>query len=309
MAKLYRRSPLPWEDSSDLFHLAIIAKENIDIENLLNPSERHHPQPPNLENPLDAETENQRKSRMDRNVREQRRYDEEESASIKSETKKFSGMRLEEADERLRSVLYLASGNEGKRIFGQKSTKINILQISLKEFWDFLATAFVRKTNVTFERHKLLNRKQRDRESIEQFWCALAEMNKKCDIGAGEEEWIIDIFINNMKNYDIQRKLLTETLLPREALNVALIDEKGILNHFKLTNNFISNGSSVHKPHSHFTVKREPTLNIEKSNTCMKCGATFSKGHLAVCTAKDTTCTSCKYKGHFTRFVDLVVEI
>ena len=27
--------PIPWEDWSDLFQLAIIAKENIDIENLL----------------------------------------------------------------------------------------------------------------------------------------------------------------------------------------------------------------------------------------------------------------------------------
>ena len=53
--------------------------------------------------------------------------------------------------------------------------------------------------------------------------------------------------------------------------------------------------------HSHFNVKREPTLNIEKSNNCMKCGGIFSKGHLAVCPAKGTTCTSCRYKGHFTR--------
>ena len=113
-------------------------------------------------------------------------------------------------------------------------------------------------------------------------------------IAAGEEEWIRDFFINNMKNYDIQRKLLTEILPPREALNVELIDEKGFLNHLKLTNNFKSNGSSVHKPHSRFTVKREPTLNIEKSNTCMKCSGTFSKGHLAVYPAKDTTCTSSK---------------
>ena len=59
---------------------------------------------------------------MDRNTQEQRRYDEEESASIKTETKKFDGMRLEEADKKLRSVLYLALGNEGKRIFGQKFT-------------------------------------------------------------------------------------------------------------------------------------------------------------------------------------------
>ena len=45
---------------------------------------------------------------MERNNQEQRRYGEEESASIKSETKKFNGMRLEEADKKLRSVLYLA---------------------------------------------------------------------------------------------------------------------------------------------------------------------------------------------------------
>ena len=238
---------------------------------------------------------------MERNTQKQRRYDKEESASIKSETKKFNGMRLEEADKKLRSVLYLALGNEGKTIFGQTFTKVKVLQIFFKEFWDSLAIAFVRKTNFTFERHKLLNRKQRDRESLEQFWGALAEMAKKCDITAGEEEWIRDIFINNMKNYDIQRKLLTETLPPRETLNVALIDEKGTLNHPKLTNNFKSNGSSVHKSNNHFKVKREPTLNVEKSNNCMKCGGIFSKGHLAVCPAKYTTCTSCKFKGHFTR--------
>ena len=33
----------------------------------------------------------------------------------------------------------------------------------------------------------------------------------------------------------------------------------------------------------------------------MKCAGTFSKGHLALCPVRDTTCTSCKYRGHFTR--------
>ena len=93
-------------------------------------------------------------------------------------------MRFEEADKRLRSILCLALGNEGKKIFGQKLTRVNILQISFKEFWENVFVAFVRKTNVTFERHKLLNRKQRDRESLEQFWGALAEMAKKCNISA-----------------------------------------------------------------------------------------------------------------------------
>ena len=33
----------------------------------------------------------------------------------------------------------------------------------------------------------------------------------------------------------------------------------------------------------------------------MKCGGNFTKGHLPVCPAKDTTCTTCKYQAHFTR--------
>ena len=136
---------------------------------------------------------------------------------------------------------------------------------------------------------------------MEQFWGALAEMARRCNISAGEDEWIRDNFINNMKNSDIQRKLLTETLPPLEAFNVALIDEKGITNHMKMTSIFQSNGYASNKPFNHFNIKREPTSNIERSNTCMKCGGTCSKGHLAVRPAKDTTFTSFKYRGHFTR--------
>ena len=79
-------------------------------------------------------------------------------ASIKSETKRFNGMRIEEALKKLRSSLHLALGNEGKKIFGQMFTRVKILQISFEEFWEYASIAFVRKTNVTFERHKLLNR-------------------------------------------------------------------------------------------------------------------------------------------------------
>ena len=33
----------------------------------------------------------------------------------------------------------------------------------------------------------------------------------------------------------------------------------------------------------------------------MKCGNTFTKGHLNVCPAKDITCKNCNYKGHFAK--------
>ena len=37
---------------------------------------------------------------------------------------------------------------------------MKILQVSFKEFWETLATKFMRKKNVTPERHKLLQRQQ-----------------------------------------------------------------------------------------------------------------------------------------------------
>ena len=42
-------------------------------------------------------------------------------------------------------------------------------------------------------------------------------------------------------------------------------------------------------------------MNIERSNTCIKCGNAFTKGHLNVCQAKEIICNICKYKGHFGR--------
>ena len=70
-------------------------------------------------------------------------------------------MRFEEADKKLRSVLYLALGNEEKKIFGQKLTQVKILRIHFKQFSENLSVAIVKKTNITFERHKHLNCKQR----------------------------------------------------------------------------------------------------------------------------------------------------
>ena len=107
-----------------------------------------------------------------------------------------------------------------------------------------------------------------------------------------------------MKNCDLQRRLLSETLNPLDALNHAIIDEKGYYNHLKLTimtRSFNTTGSSGRVYKNYNYVKKEPSLNIERSNTCMKCGNAFTKGQLNVCPAKEIICNICKYKGHFGR--------
>ena len=77
----------------------------------------------------------------------------------RSKQKQFNELRTEEAENKFRSILYLALGNEEKRIFGQKFTRVQIVQTCCEEFWENLETIFVRKTNVTFKKHKILNKR------------------------------------------------------------------------------------------------------------------------------------------------------
>ena len=89
-----------------------------------------------------------------------------------------------------------------------------------------------------------------------------------------------------------------------DALSQAIIDKKGYYNHLKLTNmtrSFNTTGSSDRVYKNFYNVKKEPNLNIERSNTCMKCGNAFTKGHLNMCPAKEIVCNICKSKEHFRR--------
>ena len=153
------------------------------------------------------------------------------------EKRKLRGMRRYEADKKVRSIPYLALRAEGKRVFSQKHPRVKFLAISFKDFFDLLEAAFIKPTNITFERFKLLSRKQKDRKSYKQLWGALSDLARSCEVGINaEQEWIRDVFIFNMKNCDLQRRLLSETLDRVDELNQSIIDEKGYDNHLKLTN-------------------------------------------------------------------------
>ena len=233
-----------------------------------------------------------------------KQYESAEEKRINEKKRKFNGIRRTERDKKLRSIFILALGSEGKRVFTQKNPRVKILAIKFSEFWTLLDAAFNKPPNTTFERYKLLNRKQKDRESYEHFWGALTDLASTCNIKESDEaEWIRNIFICNMKNTDTQRKLLSATISPSEALNQALIDEKGFFNHQKLTSMSQSstNGTTLKSFNNHNQIKKEPSLNIERSNSCLKCGNTFTKGHLNVCPAKVITCKNCNYRGHFAK--------
>ena len=73
-------------------------------------------------------------------------------------------------------------------------------------------------------------------------------------------------------------------------------------NHLKLTNMTGATNVNSGRVYKYFiNVKKEPSLNIEKSTACMECGNAFTKGHLNACPVKEKIGFICKYERHFGR--------
>ena len=99
----------------------------------------------------------------------------------------------------------------GKRVFSQKHPIVKTLSISFEEILDLLDAVFVKPANIKFERYKLLSRKKKDRESCKQFLGAQAVLARSADFEVNaEQEWIRDVFMFNMRNCDLQRRLLSK---------------------------------------------------------------------------------------------------
>ena len=99
--------PHSWTQWSDQFQLAIIAKENLDIESLNGP-EVPETQTPILEKATGSESDTERATRETRNKNARKHYDAAEEKRINEEERKIKGMRWTEADKKLRSILFLA---------------------------------------------------------------------------------------------------------------------------------------------------------------------------------------------------------
>ena len=150
--------PTQWNNWIDQFHLAIIAKENLDIDNLKEPMEGETTLPI-LEGAQESETDQQRKAREARNKETMRVYEHAEEKRLAEEKRKFGGMRRYEADKKskVNPILGLRSGRQ--KSFRPETSKGKSPWISFKEFYELLELAFIKPTNITFERYKLLSRK------------------------------------------------------------------------------------------------------------------------------------------------------
>ena len=109
------------------------------------------------------------------------------------------------------SLLYWSIGVEGRRILNCKIPHIMIDKLSTADIWKVVEAAFI-----CFRRSLLivfLITKQRRGENIERFYGKLKELDKNCDFENKEETLILDVFITNLIDPEIQKELLKQTAL------------------------------------------------------------------------------------------------
>ena len=153
-------------------------------------------------------------------------YNEETRRRKAENNAEFNGLQIGDIDKKLKSQLYLARGREGQKCFSHKNPGKKILDINFAEFWELLKTTFTVTTNLMYERFKFFGRRQKENESLEKFYEILSELAENCKLGEVEPELGRDIFITNMRNVEIQKKLCIEYLTPENVLSYVLVHKK-----------------------------------------------------------------------------------
>ena len=133
----------------------------------------------------------------------------------------------DEADIKVKSLVYLSLGSEASRICHQRNPHTVIDRCTTNELIYELGLTFTRPRNITFDRFQLIIVQQISNENLETFFSRLRELGSKAALGNVEEDLIKDLFIAKMNNTAIQMELLSEVRTPAQFLNFAASRERG----------------------------------------------------------------------------------
>ena len=233
--------PLTWDKWTQQWKLALLAKEGIQLDNLLNdpPSTVTYPLEPIYEEPVENHTQATERDRKVRNqqlkVNWQNRCKKVEEIGILCGDKPW-GI----CEQKTISLLYLSIGTEGRRIFKSKHPHFQIEKQPFKELWQAMEDSFTKVRNITYDRFVFYSCKQQKGESVESFYGRLIELAENCTLGSEETTLIRDAFILNMIDHETQKELLKETAEPSKALEIAIQMDMGAQNHQKINQNLMS---------------------------------------------------------------------
>ena len=174
----------------------------------------------------DSESEEEARKRDIRNQR--RKIDREnECKTIEFRCPFVDRYPWDEADTKIKSLLFLSTGTEGTRKYHQNNPHTKIDKCSTYEFAHELSITFTKQRNTNDDRFQIINAPQEPHESLETFYSRLRELGAKAAFEAVEQDLVKDFFIGKMSKTKIQMELLSEMRTPAQALNYTLAQERG----------------------------------------------------------------------------------
>ena len=158
--------PIRWERWHTQVKLAILARENITLDTLLQPQPTHErlPAEPNYEKAIEDATEDTERDQKIRNSQLKLQWE------LKCQKK--TGVLCGEwpwhlCDQKCVSLLYLSIGTEGRRLLTQKFPLDNIYDLTTLKHWKMMEIAFIRPRNIIFDRYVFFSRKQKKDGTVE----------------------------------------------------------------------------------------------------------------------------------------------
>ena len=215
--------PLKWEKWQMQAKMALLAKEIIALDTLLEPEPEtlQLPLEPIYESTITGSSAQSERERLARNA--QLKMNWENHCQKQMEIGIMGGDKpWAQAGRKTVSMLYLSLGTEGRRIVCSRNPHLKMDILTTAELWNIKEATFIRQRNITFDRYMLLTTKQSKGESIEHFFGKLKELSENCELGSQEDTLIRDLFIANTQDPEIQRELLRETLEPAQALRLVI---------------------------------------------------------------------------------------
>ena len=149
----------------------------------------------------------------------------------------------DDADNKAKSLIYLSQGAPATNIFHQRFPHTDLQKCTTDALVEQLKESFTQTRNETVDRFQFFRCQQK--ESLEVFHSRIKKHAALCNWEHLEESLVKSIFIQGMRNQQIQMDLLFEDRTPSETLNYALARERGQANQQKM-NNSQSSQSPIH---------------------------------------------------------------
>ena len=160
--------PVEWPTWAATLKLAIMAKNSINVDSLLKQKpdikDLTYPAEPTYEPAIENETQAQHRERDIRNNKRKADW-ENECKQIAFRGPFVENVPWDEADLKVRSLIYLSLGTEGQRIYQQRFPHSEIEGITVFELAHELSLTFTQPRNITYDRFLLFTCKQKPNEN------------------------------------------------------------------------------------------------------------------------------------------------